>query len=313
MHWIKKGLLFTIHKQTPLRHSHASVPFVESIDAQTLRILFSSRDQQGRSRPFAGFLKVSDSGELELSRIEEQPILELGKLGTFDDNGIMPFWVVEQKQQRFLYYIGWNPAVTVPYRIAIGLAISKDGGRSYERLFEGPILDRSLQEPYFVSTPCVMYQDGIWKMWYLSCSSWEVIGNRPEPRYRIKYAESHDGVRWSLTGCVCIDYDSETEAITRPCVRYENNRYRMWYSYRRVDGYRTDPTKSYRLGYAESNDGITWTRKDSSVGITRSETGWDSEMICYSHVVDHGGRRYLFYNGNGFGQSGIGYAILDQE
>jgi hypothetical protein len=87
----------------------------------------------------------------------------------------------------------------------------------------------------------------------------------------------------------------------------------MWYSYRRVDGYRTDPTKSYRLGYAESNDGITWTRKDSSVGITRSETGWDSEMICYSHVVDHGGRRYLFYNGNGFGQSGIGYAILDQE
>ena len=34
-------------------------------------------------------------------------------------------------------------------------------------------------------------------------------------------------------------------------------------------------------------------------------------MTCYPSVVRVGTRAYLFYNGNGFGQSGIGVAILE--
>jgi hypothetical protein len=77
--------------------------------------------------------------------------------------------------------------------------------------------------------------------------------------------------------------------------------------------YRTDPSQSYRLGYAESDDGLRWTRKDADVGIDRSVTGWDSEMIEYCSLYEHKGRQFMLYNGNGFGRSGFGYAELERE
>jgi hypothetical protein len=86
----------------------------------------------------------------------------------------------------------------------------------------------------------------------------------------------------------------------------------LWYCYRGSLNYRTDKAQSYRLGYAESSDGIDWTRKDEEVGIARSDEGWDSVMMCYPYLYQHRGRKYLFYNGNGFGESGFGYAILEE-
>ncbi len=313
MNWHKKGLLLAIDQRTPLMHTHASQPFAESLDSNTLRIWFSSRDTQGRSRPFTCLATVCVNGELQLQDVQDKPMLDLGSFGTFDDNGVMPFWIVEHFGTRYFYFIGWNASVKVPYRVAIGLAISHDGGATYERVSQGPILDRCVEEPFFVSAPCVLFHDGLWRMWYQSCSGWDMIDTRAESRYRIKYAESKDGIHWNLTGKICIDYGPDTEAITRPSVLFENGIFRMWYSYRCIDGYRTNPDKAYRLGYAESNDGIIWTRKDNEIGIGRSETGWDSQMICYSHVFQHNGRQYMLYNGNGFGQSGLGYAMGEGE
>jgi hypothetical protein len=66
---------------------------------------------------------------------------------------------------------------------------------------------------------------------------------------------------------------------------------------------------SYRLGYAESADGLAWERHDERAGLEPSDEGWDSEMIAYPCVFDRHGERYLFYNGNGYGETGIGYAI----
>jgi len=150
-------------------------------------------------------------------------------------------------------------------------------------------------------------------MWYASGTGWTFVEDRPEPLYHIKYAESRDGVRWERTGQVCVDYDHFARAIGRPCVYRDEKLYKMLYSYRGLQGYRTNANISYRLGYAESEDGITWVRKDDEVGIGRSEDGWDSQMIEYCYVLKHSGRTYLFYNGNGFGQSGIGYATLDGD
>jgi hypothetical protein len=80
--------------------------------------------------------------------------------------------------------------------------------------------------------------------------------------------------------------------------------YRMWFSHRGA---------SYRIGYAESNDGLSWTRKDEDAGITTSRDGWDSEMVAYPWVGDIAGRRRMLYNGNNYGFTGIGQAILDQS
>ena len=184
---------------------------------------------------------------------------------------------------------------------------------AFNRVYEGPILDRTIIDPYLCATPCILIENGIWKMWYLSGVGWKMHNGKAEPYYNIKYAESKDGMIWKRDGIVCIDFKTHSEGgIARPSVLKEGKIYRMWYSYRGGSDYRTNRSNSYRIGYAESLDGLEWIRKDDQVGISVSETGWDSEMMAYPFVIDINGERYMFYNGNGFGKSGIGYAILDE-
>lgn len=150
-------------------------------------------------------------------------------------------------------------------------------------------------------------------MWYASCTGWRQIFAHPEPLYHIKYAESDDGIHWTKRGQVCVDYDDFAEAICCPVVYTEAGVFKMLYSYRSASHYRTDPAQSYRLGYAESPDGLRWTRLDDRVGIAPSAEGWDSQMIAYCCRYARDGLTYLFYNGNGFGKSGLGYAVLAAE
>ena len=83
----------------------------------------------------------------------------------------------------------------------------------------------------------------------------------------------------------------------------------MWYCYRGSFDYR-DGVDSYKIGYAESMDGMNWERKDKDVGIDVSENGFDSKMMAYPSVIKIKNKKHMFYNGNSFGIEGIGYAIL---
>lgn len=285
--------------------SHASIPVVDEVRSGVLRIYFGTRDGNGRSQ--TSYIEVEAARPENVLYIHDQPVLALGRPGTFDDSGIMPSWIVNHQNKKYLYYIGWNVKVSVPYHLSIGLAISADEGGSFHKVSEGPLLDRSIDEPFFNTAPCVLREADAWRMWYVSCTGWETIAERPEPRYHVRHAESRDGIRWQKTSRACIDFSGATDAIGRPCVYKEDGRYKMLYSYRDVWNYRSDRAQSYRLAYAESADGIAWTRGEA--GIERSESGWDSEMMEYCYVYRYQDRRYLFYNGNGFGKTGIGYAV----
>jgi hypothetical protein len=143
----------------------------------------------------------------------------------------------------------------------------------------------------------------VWRMWYVSGTAWEMVNGRPRHKYHIKYAESRDGCNWVRTGIVCIDYAENEFAFGRPCVIRDSalGRYRMWYSVR---------GDSYRLGYAESTDGIVWQRADDQAGLPVSADGWDSEMITYPMVFRERETLQMLYNGNGYGRTGIGLATL---
>jgi len=289
---------------------HACVPIADKVDDEVLRIYFGPRDKQGRTT--TAFIEVEADDPSNVLYVHDRPVLSLGKLGTFDDSGAMPSCIVNHEGKKYLYYIGWNRGVTVPYRNSVGLAISDDGGLTFDRVFEGPIVDRTRTEPYFCASPYVIFDDGVWRLWYASSTGWTVVDGKPEPLYQIKYAESQDGVDWVRDNITCIEYKFDGEANARPCVIKEDGRYRMWYCYRGSIHYRTNKDQSYRLGYAESADGVRWTRKDEEVGIERSEDGWDSEMMEYPYVYGHKGRKHMLYNGNGFGESGFGHAMLDE-
>lgn len=310
MRWVKKGLIFKVDNDHDWMRTHAQVPTADLIEDNVLRIYFGTRD--GNNRTLPTYLEVEANNPQKILYVHDKPILSLGKIGNFDDSGVMPSWLVSQGNKKLFYYIGWNVGSTVPYRIANGLAISEDYGQTFNKISDGPIMDRTIIDPISVSTQCVVIDGDIWKTWYMSFTAWQIVNGVAEPSYHIKYAESKDGISWIAKGDVCIDCKVPDECgIARPCVIKEGGLYKMWHSYRGIDSYRTDRKQSYRIGYAESGDGIHWTRKDEAVGIDISDSGWDSEMIAYPFVYEHKGKKYMLYNGNGFGKSGIGYAMIE--
>lgn len=297
--WQKLGLIISPTGALDWMVTHAMLPVAEQRDGSIHRVYFSGRDRSNRSH--VGYADIDLSDPHRPPRISKHPVLTPGALGCFDDNGVTPSWIVDVGGDKYLYYIGWNQGATVRMHLVAGLAVSRDGGETFERVHRVPILDRTDSEPYTLNTaPCVMRDQDRWRMWYVSGVEWV---HRDLPRYNIRYAESNDGVCWQRPGIVCVDFASpEEHALARPCVRREGDLYRMWFSYKGT---------AYRIGYAESADGLHWTRLDERVGIAPSARGWDSEMIEYSYVFDHDDTKYMLYNGNDYGRDGIGLAVAD--
>jgi hypothetical protein len=281
--------------------THAMDPTVDYVKDDIYRVYFCGRNKNNQS--LIGYAEIDITNPHEILRTPINPVLGLGELGAFDDNGVTASWVINKDNIKYLYYIGWKPRSTTRFSLMTGLAISEDGGETFKRFSRAPILNLTDKEPFSILTaPCVLHQGNKWMMWYVSCEDWI---HADLPRYNIKYAESVDGIHWEQAGIVCIDFKSENEtALARPCVLFENNIYRMWYSFK-------DPAIGYRMGYAESENGINWLRMDEQVGIEVSNEGWDSEMIQYPYVFNHKGKKYMFYNGNGYGENGAGLAVLE--
>jgi hypothetical protein len=298
MRWEKRGLLMPAPPPVPWAATHAALPVVGQAKNERADLFFSSRDAEGRSHIGAAEL---DLDRWQISVCQEKPALRPGPLGSFDDSGTTSSCLVEHDGRRYLYYSGWARGVTVPFSIFVGCAVSADGGTTWEKVSAAPLLERTDVDPYLTASPWVLIEDGLWRMWYVSGTGWRVVDGAPRPWYHIKYAESRDGLRWARDGLVCIDSATPDEyAFGRPCVVKDGDRYRMWYCSRGT---------AYRIGYAESDDGLRWHRKDGEAGIDLSLDGWDSEMQAYPLVLDYGGARFMLYNGNGYGETGIGYAV----
>ena len=227
-------------------------------------------------------------------------MLSLGELGTFDDNGVSPSCIIEDGKTLRLYYIGWNKGATVRMHLFGGLALSSDGGRSFQRWSRAPVLERIDREPFLNTAPFVIRTSKTWRLYFVAGVGWE----SPDlPRYHIRSADSDDGLTWRREGHVCIDFSAADEnALARPMVLRDGPVWRMWFAHKGA---------AYRLGYAKSLDGLSWTRDDSYAGLDVSADDFDSDMVEYAAVFPHLGRHFMFYNGNDYGRGGIGLAVED--
>jgi hypothetical protein len=279
--------------------THAALPVVEPIDANRFALYLSLRDREGRAR--IGRCALIMSGTPQLEPLEADPVLDLGPLGAFDDSGVTTSCLVSSGADRFLYYTGWSRGVTVPFYLTASVAISRNGG-TFERWSLAPLLERSAVDPFLTASPFVLIGHGRWRMWYVSATEWRTSESGPRHYYHIRYAESGDGLTWQREGRVAVDYATEDEhAFARPWVMRDEDRYRMWFA---VRGAR------YRIALAESNDGLTWSRRDT-LGLMPGAEPWESEMVEYPCVFDWNGRRFMLYNGNDYGRTGVGLAVLD--
>lgn len=302
--WVKQGRIYNPKVSNPRGLSGSMMPIARVLDDQKglVRVYFSPRDSFNRGQVWYFDFELGEPSKI--TNLSSTPLIVPGKLGAFDDAGITLGSVADLGESRLLFYTGWSLTQSVPYNNSIGIGVFKNEDE-IARLGDGPVMTRTLHEPYSCSSPFVLFEDGVLKMWYASMDEWHKTRDQVMHRYNIKFATSADGINWVREPRVALDYETlEEYAFGRPFVQKEDGKYKMWYSYR---------GQHYRIGYAESPDGINWTRLDHLAGISVSNRGWDSEMVEYPYVFSCLGSQYMLYNGNGFGRTGIGLAKLDRE
>jgi hypothetical protein len=300
MRWRKLGCVHCARGERPWRASHAYCPTPIDTGDGRLRVLcaFLDADKVGR----VGWVDVDAADPTRVLAVSDRPALDAGKPGAFDEHGVTPLSACRLDDGRVrLYYAGWQRAVGVRYFLFTGLAESDDDGESFRRVSRAPVLDRSDGELCMRTGGHVRRENGRWRMWYAGGSEW--VGEKP--RYALREVVSGDGVEWATEGRVCLEPRAGELGFGRPYVLDGGDgRLRMWYSLRSLAG--------YTIGYAESGDGgATWERRDEQAGIEPSAVGWDSEMVGLSCIARGGGETYLFYNGNGYGQTGFGVAVAE--
>ena len=289
-------------------NSHAQVPTALLL-SDRIRVYFATRPRHDLSLPT--FVDLDRGDPARVISLHTRPVLERGRPGTFDADGVMPSCVVRDGERVLMYYSGWSRlAGDAPYNNATGLAESTDGGLTFARMFEGPILDRAPEEPWSATSPEVLRRNDVWHMWYSSGTDWIRVEEKLEHVYVLKHAVSSDGVCWTRDGRNVLPEARPHESQTRPAIISYRDRWHMWFSFRGSVGFRAEG-ETYRIGYAWSDDLERWHREDDSAGISPSPgDAWDSQMICYPNVLTIDGRTVMFYNGNGFGEGGFGYAVL---
>ncbi|SHM81436.1 hypothetical protein [Bradyrhizobium lablabi] len=301
MAWRRLGQIFTADGKQPWARSHAALPAPVYLDGDVFRFFYSSRD--GDKRSHVGWVDVEVSERPRIHGVARAPVMAPGEDGAFDDSGVGVGCVVKTEDGFSLYYMGWNLGVRSPWRNAIGLARSQTPA-AFERYSPGPILDRSPDDPYTLSYPCVLRLGaGDWRMWYGSNLA-PAVGNA-DMQHAIKFARSDDGVHWKRDGKVAVGFASEGEyALARPSVVKAGDKFLMCFACR---------GERYRIGAASSDDGANWMRLDEAMGLDPSSSGWDSEMTCYPALFWHRDRLWLAYNGNGYGATGFGLAVWEGD
>ncbi len=303
--WKKLGLIFNPTNRMDWMMTHATVPTPLHLEGDRYRIYFSTRNSQNHNQ--VGYIEIDITKPTEILKISENPVIGVGELGMFDCDGIYGTCIVPYKDKIYFYYAGWNAGLRGLFNSALGVAISEDGGLTFNKLRNYPIMQRGEHNAWAVMAPFVMVDNGKWKMWYASGE--RMFLNQKgilKSNYDIKYAESDNGIDWIQTGDVSIPLAGIDSNIARPCVIKENEKYVVWYPHI------TLKDEQYRIGYGESSNGIHFERMDSKINfpIADNQEAFDSLAVTYPLVFSHNNEKYMLYNGNEFGKLGIGLAKL---
>lgn len=315
--WIKLGRIFKPQDfQTDWMKEFAQCTSTLLFD-DFVRIYFSTRpenDKNGQAKSYTAYIDVDRKNLSKIINIAKKPVLPLGKLGTFDEFAVYPTSVIRNGSDVLLYYAGWYRTKSVPFNTSIGLAVSKDDGKSFERIGDGPILGPKLTEPFVISGPKVRRFNKKWFLFYLAGIKWIENNGKQEIIYKIKMATSENGVDWiRYNKNIIPEILEKNECQAGPDVFYLDGKYHMYFVYRYALNFRNTKDRGYRIGYATSDDLFTWKRDDENVGIKYSNKGWDSKMAHYPHVFELDGNYYMLYNGNSFGKNGFGLAVLNRN
>jgi hypothetical protein len=314
--WEKKGLIVNAANFSSL--VDWSSGFTQAPNAvvigDTVRVYFCTRppaDKSGNFISLGAYVDFDDLSGPRMIDFSRDPILPLGELGTFSEFGTYPISVIRTEDGNFrAYYGGWTRCESVPFDVSIGVAESADG-KFFEPIGTGPVLGASPDEPFVITSPKIRKYGDRWVMAYTAGTEWFTHEGRLEIVYKIRIAFSKDGIAWErLNQPIIPDKIGNQEAQASPDITFSNGKYHMFFCYREATDFRRNPDRTYKIGYASSEDLIQWTRNDENYSISKSSAGWDSEMMAYPNIFEFHGETYMLYLGNEVGKDGVGLARL---
>lgn len=302
MKWVKRGLINFPRGNHVWANNSALTPTPVLLNDSVIRVYAGFRDSQGVSR--IGYLDLDAENPLKVLNFSSEPVLDIGADGCFDDNGVILGDVVETNDGIFMFYVGFQIVKKAKFLAFSGVAVSHDGGDNYSRLSNAPILDRCKGQTTIGAIHSVIFENGIWRIWYASGDDWEVIKGISYPKYHIRYVETDDLLNIQAQSRVCIVPEADEYRIGRPRVYKNNDGFIMYFTKGTLSG-------SYFPGIAYSKDGVIWSRHDEDFGLDLSPSGWDSQTLCYPALIECKGKTFMFYNGNNMGFDGFGLAELE--
>ncbi len=303
LRWLKLGLLYAPKKRHPKLASHAANPLAIHLKENIYRIFFSARDEQNRSSVGAVDIDIVSQ---RIEQEHDKPVFEHGPAGSFYEHGVSIGCCYSAGGRRYILFMGWQNPPDKHWRGDIGRLILRDD-LSMVLDPERPYMSRDKYDRTSLSYPWVEVDGNArYHIWYGSTLAWDA-GNG-EMLHVLKHAWSDDALSWNKDQRGIPHELARAQAFSRPTVMYDpDDGYHMWFSYRAGD------KTPYRIGYAFSKDCDEWELRLKDAGIDVSPSGWDSEMIEYPFVFGHQGRHYMLYNGNGYGKTGFGLAILEND
>ena len=293
--WRKLGRVLQA-SGTALSRSHVMLP-TPLVMADRVRVFYASCDEHLRGRVF--FADFATEPPFALLATNPKPVFDVGPVGSFDCDGVNPSQVLETNEGLALLYIGWRrgPAAE-PYTLFAGLAWSRDCGMSFARRPE-PILPPRPGERLFRTAPFIDRDEKGYRLFYIGGDTF-VDGDfgRRTPVYSLMEQRGDSLLKWDgpARPLMSPDLAAGEVGFGRPVVTPDR---RLMVSLRTRAGYRLFETDL---------DFLPQSRSVLTPVIPPPFEAWEAEMTCFGAPCVVGANELLFYNGDGYGRTGMGLA-----
>lgn len=305
MKWEKLGLVWNASNHLKWGDMGTLTPTPYLLGNDVIRVYCGVRDKKGVGR--IGYFDVLEENPSIVVGFSENPVLDIGLPGAFDDNGMLLGDVIKVGDTVRMYYVGFQLATKAKFLAFGGVAMSEDNGNTFTRFSKSPIIDRDDTGLFIRAIHGIrQIKEDVFKVWFSEGASWEIINNSPYPNYSISTIESPDGLTFSKNAGKAIELQREDEyRLGRSRVfSFDPNDHILTFTYGKSTG-------EYESGYASSSDLIHWKREDDWGLKPGGGHSFDSRHLAYPALVRvNDGSVYCFYNGDDMGKGGIGVAKL---
>ncbi|RZJ51677.1 MAG: hypothetical protein EOO44_14170 [Flavobacterium sp.] len=294
MNWDKIGV-FDAQNYTNDWFANSALQPTPIVLAHAIRVFCGFRDSFGISR--VGYVDLDLQDPSKILKVSDMPVLDVGKPGCFDDNGVVPSAVLQIEDKIYLYYAGYQIPKQVRFLVFGGLAVSEDFGNTFKRCYNVPVLDRTEDEQLFRVAHSVLKIGDDIHTYYGGGSEFDSGHNKTLPKYDIRYLKSQSHSEFPKSGKILLKCENNEHRLGRPYVFKNDNHYEMYFGY----GTEENP---YWLTSAVSTDMENWERSQKRI-VPEGANMNDDKMQAYPAVFEVDNVKYLLYNGNDYGKYGF--------